>query len=260
MYLSHFGFTEWPFANTPDPRFVYLSPRHEEALAHLLYGVRERGGFVQLTGEVGTGKTTICRYLLSQVPMGVDIALVLNPMLTPEELLATVCDELGGAHAQGLRRRALSPPAGRARPGAAHGAHHRRGAEPQRGRARATTAAHQPRDRDREAAADHPHRPAGAHGAARAARPAAGGATDHRPLPPPAVQRAGHARLRLASAADRRAADLAVRAGGAGSGASGLPGRATAHQRGLRPRAARRLCRGQADGERAHGAPRGSRG
>jgi general secretion pathway protein A len=98
MYLTHFGFTEWPFSNTPDPRFVYLSPRHEEALAHLLYGVRERGGFVQLTGEVGTGKTTTCRYLLSQLPEGVDVALVLNPMLTPEELLATVCDELGAAY------------------------------------------------------------------------------------------------------------------------------------------------------------------
>jgi general secretion pathway protein A len=98
MYLAHFGFTEWPFANTPDPRFVYLSPRHEEALAHLLYGVRERGGFVQLTGEVGTGKTTVCRFLLSQLPEGVDVALILNPMLTPEELLATVCDELGAAY------------------------------------------------------------------------------------------------------------------------------------------------------------------
>jgi general secretion pathway protein A len=98
MYLIHFGFTEWPFSNTPDPRFVYLSSRHEEALAHLLYGVRERGGFVQLTGEVGTGKTTTCRYLLSQLPEGVDVALVLNPMLTPEELLASVCDELGAAY------------------------------------------------------------------------------------------------------------------------------------------------------------------
>jgi general secretion pathway protein A len=105
MYLTHFGFTEWPFSNTPDPRFVYLSPRHEEALAHLLYGVRERGGFVQLTGEVGTGKTTTCRYLLSQLPEGVDVALVLNPMLTPEELLATVCDELGAAYPSEARTR-----------------------------------------------------------------------------------------------------------------------------------------------------------
>jgi general secretion pathway protein A len=105
MYLSHFGLAEWPFSNTPDPRFVYLSPRHEEALAHLLYGVRERGGFVQLTGEVGTGKTTICRYLLSQLPEGVDVALIVNPMLTPEELLATVCDELGVAYPSGPRTR-----------------------------------------------------------------------------------------------------------------------------------------------------------
>jgi general secretion pathway protein A len=105
MYLTHFGFTEWPFSNTPDPRFIYLSPRHEEALAHLLYGVRERGGFVQLTGEVGTGKTTTCRYLLSQLPEGVDVALVLNPMLTPEELLATVCDELGAAYPPETRTR-----------------------------------------------------------------------------------------------------------------------------------------------------------
>jgi general secretion pathway protein A len=98
MYLTHFGLAEWPFSNTPDPRFVYLSPRHEEALAHLLYGVRERGGFVQLTGEVGTGKTTTCRYLLSQLPEGVDVALIVNPILTPEELLATVCDELRVAY------------------------------------------------------------------------------------------------------------------------------------------------------------------
>src|SRR2546426_4379399 len=98
MYLSYFQFTEWPFSTTPDPRFVYLSPRHEEAFAHLLYGVKEHGGFVQITGEVGTGKTTICRYFLDRIPTNVDVALVLNPMLTPEELLATVCQELGVAH------------------------------------------------------------------------------------------------------------------------------------------------------------------
>src|SRR3989442_12434779 len=98
MYLSYFKFTEWPFSTTPDPRFVYLSPRHEEAFAHLLYGVKEHGGFVQITGEVGTGKTTICRYFLDRIPANVDVALVLNPMLTPEELLATVCEELGVPH------------------------------------------------------------------------------------------------------------------------------------------------------------------
>src|SRR5262249_57004586 len=95
MYLSYFQFTEWPFSTTPDPRFVYLSPRHEEAFAHLLYGVEDHGGFFPITGEVGTGKTTICRYFLDRIPTNVDVALVLNPMLTPEELLATVCEELG---------------------------------------------------------------------------------------------------------------------------------------------------------------------
>jgi general secretion pathway protein A len=94
MYLSHFGLREPPFAMTPDPRFVYLSGRHREALAHLVYGVSAHGGFVQLTGEVGTGKTSVCRCLLEQLPAGVDAALVLQPRLTPVELLATLCDEL----------------------------------------------------------------------------------------------------------------------------------------------------------------------
>ncbi|MEZ5542038.1 MAG: AAA family ATPase [Pseudomonadota bacterium] len=95
MYLKHFDLSERPFAITPDPRFLYMSARHREALAHLLYGLGEGGGFVQLTGEVGTGKTTICRCLLEQVPDDVDIAMVLNPKVTALELIATVCDELG---------------------------------------------------------------------------------------------------------------------------------------------------------------------
>lgn len=97
MYLQHFGLTEAPFSITPDPAFVYLSAAHREALAHLLYGVGKggSGGFVQLTGEVGTGKTTICRCLLEQVPEDTLIALILNPLVTPKELLASICDELG---------------------------------------------------------------------------------------------------------------------------------------------------------------------
>ena len=94
MYLSHFGLRELPFSITPDPRFLYMSARHREALAHLVYGVGEHGGFVQLTGEVGTGKTSVCRCLLEQLPSHVDLALVLNPRLSPVELLATMCDEL----------------------------------------------------------------------------------------------------------------------------------------------------------------------
>ena len=95
MYLEHFNLTERPFSITPDPRFLYMSARHREALAHLLYGLGDGGGFVQLTGEVGTGKTTICRCLLEQIPDNVDLALVLNPKVTTIELIATVCDELG---------------------------------------------------------------------------------------------------------------------------------------------------------------------
>ena len=97
MYLQFFGLNETPFSITPDPAFVYLSAAHRDALAHLLYGVGQggAGGFVQLTGEVGTGKTTICRCLLEQVPDETQVALVLNPLMTPRELLATICEELG---------------------------------------------------------------------------------------------------------------------------------------------------------------------
>ena len=96
MYLGHYGLHEPPFAITPDPRFVYFSERHRDALAHLFYGVGQggSGGFVQLTGEVGTGKTTLCRLLLEQLPETVRVALVLNPKQTPLELLETICDEL----------------------------------------------------------------------------------------------------------------------------------------------------------------------
>lgn len=94
MYEKYFGLTERPFSIAPDPRFLYMSQQHREALAHLLYGVGEGGGFVQLTGEVGTGKTTICRCLLEQLPDNVDVALILNPRVTALELLASLCDEL----------------------------------------------------------------------------------------------------------------------------------------------------------------------
>lgn len=96
MYLEFYGLAEPPFSITPDPRFVFLSERHREALAHLLYGVGQggSGGFVQLTGEVGTGKTTLSRLLLEQLPENARVALVLNPRLSPAELLETVAEEL----------------------------------------------------------------------------------------------------------------------------------------------------------------------
>lgn len=95
MYLAHFNLQEPPFALAPDPRYLYLSDRHCEGLAHLIYGLEEGGGFVQLTGEIGTGKTTLCRVLLERLPEGVEAAFILNPRLTDIDLLATICDEFG---------------------------------------------------------------------------------------------------------------------------------------------------------------------
>lgn len=94
MYNKHFGLSETPFSISPDPRYLFMSARHREALAHLLYGLRIDGGFVLLTGEVGTGKTTLCRCLLEQVPEHCDIAFIFNPRLNVQELLCTLCDEL----------------------------------------------------------------------------------------------------------------------------------------------------------------------
>ena len=95
MYTDYFRLNEPPFSLTPDPRYLFMSERHREGLAHLFYGVQQPGGFVQLTGEVGSGKTTLCRCLVKQLPPETDVALILNPRLTAIELLATVCDELG---------------------------------------------------------------------------------------------------------------------------------------------------------------------
>jgi general secretion pathway protein A len=94
MYERFFGLSEKPFAITPDPRYLFLSERHAEALAHLAYGIQEAGGFVQLTGEVGTGKTMMVRSLLQQLPANCDMALILNPRITPAEFLLAICDEL----------------------------------------------------------------------------------------------------------------------------------------------------------------------
>ncbi len=94
MYTKFFGLNEKPFSITPDPRYLYLSERYADALAHLIYGVSESGGFVQLTGEVGTGKTTLVRSLLERLPEQADVALVLNPQLSTLEFLQAICEEL----------------------------------------------------------------------------------------------------------------------------------------------------------------------
>ena len=94
MYTEHFGLHELPFSIAPDPLYLFLSERHQDALAHLEYGVKAEGGFILLTGEVGTGKTTLCRRLLEKLPDQVDVAYIINPRLNPIELLETLCDEL----------------------------------------------------------------------------------------------------------------------------------------------------------------------
>ena len=97
MYASFFGLQQPPFTIAPDPRFLFMSERHREALAHLLFGVQAGGGFVLLTGEIGAGKTTVCRCFLEQVPAGCQVAYIFNPKLTVIELLQSVCDEFGVA-------------------------------------------------------------------------------------------------------------------------------------------------------------------
>jgi general secretion pathway protein A len=93
MYILYFGLKHEPFSIAPDPRYLFMSERHREALAHLLYGVKGGGGFVLLTGEIGAGKTTVCRCLLEQIPKRCNVAYIFNPKLTALELLKTVCEE-----------------------------------------------------------------------------------------------------------------------------------------------------------------------
>ena len=193
MYTRFFGLKQEPFSIAPDPRYLFMSERHREALAHLLYGVGGGGGFVLLTGEIGAGKTTVCRCFLEQIPKRCNVAYIFNPKLTVIELLKSVCDE-------------FRIPVPHARPGAptvkdyvdplnefllqdARGrpeqrADHRRGAEPLGRRAGAAAPADQPRDQRAQAAADHPDRPARAAHDAGAARARAAGAARDRALPP----------------------------------------------------------------------------
>ncbi|MBI9076451.1 MAG: AAA family ATPase [Desulfatibacillum sp.] len=95
MYYEHFGLKENPFHTTPDPRYLYLSRGHQEAMDHLVYGITQRKGFVMITGGVGTGKTTLLRSLLADLDQNVKTALIFNPFLTADDLLPTICDEFG---------------------------------------------------------------------------------------------------------------------------------------------------------------------
>src|SRR5687768_10799665 len=93
MYAPYFGLSHEPFSIAPDPRYLFMSERHREALAHLLYGLGGGGGFVLLTGDIGTGKTTVCRCFLEQIPANCNVAYIFNPKLTVTELLQSVCEE-----------------------------------------------------------------------------------------------------------------------------------------------------------------------
>jgi general secretion pathway protein A len=93
MYEEFFGLKAKPFSIVPDPAYFFMSEGHREALAHLFYGIQNEGGFVLLSGEVGTGKTTVCRRLLQLIPDDVEVAFILNPKVTAQELLAIICDE-----------------------------------------------------------------------------------------------------------------------------------------------------------------------
>src|SRR6185295_14064316 len=94
VYSSHFGLHEAPFNITPDPSFLYLSRSHREALAQLMYGINARRGFIVLTGEVGTGKTTLIQELLRQIAEGTQTALIFSAITSPIDLLRYVCEEL----------------------------------------------------------------------------------------------------------------------------------------------------------------------
>jgi len=98
MYAKFFGLQHEPFSIAPDPRYLFMSERHRDALAHLLYGLRGGGGFVLLTGEIGAGKTAVCRCFLEQIPKRCNVAYIFNPKLTVNELLKTVCEEYGIRH------------------------------------------------------------------------------------------------------------------------------------------------------------------
>jgi general secretion pathway protein A len=95
VYLEYYGLSEAPFDITPNPRFLFYSPKHREAFNHLLYGIRERKGFVQLTGEVGAGKTTLCRAMLEHLDGQYATALILNPLMSPQELMKAIAIEFG---------------------------------------------------------------------------------------------------------------------------------------------------------------------
>ncbi len=168
MYAKHFGLRQEPFSIAPDPRYLFMSERHREALAHLLYGLKGTGGVVLLTGEIGAGKTTVCRCFLEQIPAKCNVAYIFNPKLTVTELLETVCEEFRIARNEARPRQTVKDYVDaingyllrKTCDGREQRADHRRGAEPLARCAGAIAAADEPGDLRAQAAADHPDRPA----------------------------------------------------------------------------------------------------
>lgn len=99
MYLNFFHFKEEPFNNTPDPRFLFLSRQHEEAIESILYGINNRKGFMAVIGDIGTGKTTLCRALINRLDEKIDTSVIFNPMLSVLEILKSINDDFGNANA-----------------------------------------------------------------------------------------------------------------------------------------------------------------
>ena len=111
MYTHYFQLKQSPFSIAPDPRYMFMSERHREALAHLLYGVGSGGGFVLLTGEIGAGKTTVCRCFMEQIPDNCQLAYIFNPKLSVEEWLLSICEEFRSAVAPDVASvKAMSTP------------------------------------------------------------------------------------------------------------------------------------------------------
>ena len=205
MYESFYGFTEPPFSLTPDPRFLWPSETHEEGFATLYYGITRRKGFLLLTGEVGTGKTTLLRAAIDQIPSDIETALIMNTAeLSGLDLFKLIAAEFrleGTVPDQGrLPDRAEPVPAAPARARPEHGARDRRGAEPRRRPARAGAPALEPRDQHREADPDRAHRTARAARHPRVARDGAAAPADRARAPRAAAARA---RGRVVSRAPR---------------------------------------------------------
>ena len=173
MYETYYGFSEKPFSLTPDPKYLYRSQSHGNAFDLLQYAIRRREGFVVVTGDIGTGKTTLCRALLEQIDRTTFTALVLNPFLTEEDLLKRILQDFGVISREEMKAGRLAnvtkqelietlydfllvadPAQGERR------ADHRRGAEPAAAGARADPDPVESRDRQGKAAADHPRRAA----------------------------------------------------------------------------------------------------